>query len=220
MKDRKPEKKKKSPRTELKEDISEEKKHKRKRKDSDDSTQTTPGDDSVAPPARKEEKRKKRKRVAEAEKETKEKEEPVAKKRKHRNKTGLPDPEEDESLTEQSQKALSYAFLQFYRPKKWKFNKARQNWIIRNLWSVEAVPDVYQPLILKYMSHVQGGVRENLIKTCRSILDEQKPVPVPDTNIAPAVGGVLVESDTSAPLTDVKVSRAKVLLATLTKTES
>ena len=25
------------------------------------------------------------------------------------------------------------------KPKKWKFNKARQNWIVRNIWSPEAV---------------------------------------------------------------------------------
>ncbi len=35
--------------------------------------------------------------------------------------------------------ALDYAFTQFEEPDSWKFNKARQNWIIRNVWSEEAV---------------------------------------------------------------------------------
>lgn len=35
--------------------------------------------------------------------------------------------------------ALEYAFLQMNRPSKWKFNKARQNWLIRNVWNPEAV---------------------------------------------------------------------------------
>lgn len=35
--------------------------------------------------------------------------------------------------------ALDYAFTQFEEPDNWKFNKARQNWIIRNVWSEEAV---------------------------------------------------------------------------------
>ena len=35
--------------------------------------------------------------------------------------------------------ALSYAYLQLEEPSSWKFNKARQNWLLRNVWSEEAV---------------------------------------------------------------------------------
>ena len=31
--------------------------------------------------------------------------------------------------------ALSYAYLHAEDPDKWKFNKARQNWLVRNVWS-------------------------------------------------------------------------------------
>ncbi|THH17616.1 hypothetical protein EW146_g3232 [Bondarzewia mesenterica] len=94
----------------------------------------------------------------------------AAKKRRKSGLTGLPDPEEDESLSEQAQKALTYAFIQFAHPSKWKFNKARQNWLLRNMWSEEMVPDVYMTLITRYLTNVQGGVRENLIKTCQNHL--------------------------------------------------
>ena len=63
------------------------------------------------------------------------------------------------------------------RPSRWKFNKARQNWLIRNVWSSEAVslfsldvwfddkmlyqvPEIYFPLVLRYLANVQGGCRE------------------------------------------------------------
>ena len=78
------------------------------------------------------------------------------KKKKHRNKTGFPDPNEDESLHDQPRKCsfyfpvcskkltllctgLAYAFSQFHCPSKWKFNKACQNWLIRNFWSDKEV---------------------------------------------------------------------------------
>jgi len=34
---------------------------------------------------------------------------------------------------------LEYAFLQFNKPSKWKFNKAKQNWLLRHVWSSEEV---------------------------------------------------------------------------------
>ncbi|KAG7097174.1 hypothetical protein E1B28_004549 [Marasmius oreades] len=70
------------------------------------------------------------------------------------------DPREDLTLSEQAQKALSYAYTQFQHPKKWKFHKARQNWLIRNFWSDNTIPDVHVPLVLRYFANIQGGARE------------------------------------------------------------
>lgn len=73
--------------------------------------------------------------------------------------------------------ALSYAFAQFRDPGHWKFNKAKQNWLVRNFWSAIAVchllfmlhpilngclqiPEKYEELITKYLSAVQGNARE------------------------------------------------------------
>ncbi|KAJ7873268.1 hypothetical protein B0H14DRAFT_2719963 [Mycena olivaceomarginata] len=102
-------------------------------------------------------------------------------KKKHKNKTGFPDPGEDsESLSDQARKALSYAFLQFRKRSKWKFSKPRQNWLIRNVWS-DQIPDMYLPLTIQYLSNVKGGVRETLIKDCRSILSGSSPEKVSST---------------------------------------
>jgi len=93
---------------------------------------------------------------------------PPTKKRKNR--TEFADPRDDSALNHQSRKALEYAFMQMNKPSKWKFNKAQQNWIIRNLWSPEALPEKYFSLTLKYLYKVQGGSRTKLIDDARTIL--------------------------------------------------
>lgn len=87
----------------------------------------------------------------------------LEKDRQSRNRTlkgGFPDPAEDESLSEPAIKgtypdiysfsfciywitALSYVYSRTVSNPEWKFNKARQNWIIRHLWDNQMV---YQSL--------------------------------------------------------------------------
>jgi len=83
---------------------------------------------------------------------------------------GLPDPREDTSLTDQARKALAYAYIQFDDPSSWKFNKARQNWLIRNTWSDEMIPELHMPLLIRYLTNIKGGVRDKLTATSRSIV--------------------------------------------------
>jgi len=54
-----------------------------------------------------------------------------------------PDPAIDKSLSEQSRRALLYAYERCRGIEVWKFNKARQNWLLRNVWSEQAVPESY-----------------------------------------------------------------------------
>ncbi|TEB35370.1 hypothetical protein FA13DRAFT_1337469 [Coprinellus micaceus] len=96
-----------------------------------------------------------------------------------KNRTDFPDPHGDESLTDQARKALDYAFLQFNKPSEWKFNKAKQNWLIRNVWSSEAIPDNYLRLATKYLTQVQGGSRDKLQETCKAAIAEPLPSPAP-----------------------------------------
>lgn len=80
------------------------------------------------------------------------------KKKKRRGDT-LANPEEDDTLEDQARKgetsfsvftwtsltflvtllALVYVYTQIENPSRWKFNKAKQNWLIRNIWSSQAV---------------------------------------------------------------------------------
>ncbi|KAI0688549.1 hypothetical protein BC835DRAFT_1372172 [Cytidiella melzeri] len=101
------------------------------------------------------------------------KEQKKKKKRRQRAAHGLKDPSSDESLSEQATKALLYAYTQVDEPSSWKFNKARQNWLIRNAFSDEAIPTDYVPLVNRYLSGVQGGAREALIQTCRNLIAGQ-----------------------------------------------
>ncbi|KAI0824617.1 hypothetical protein BC628DRAFT_389840 [Trametes gibbosa] len=155
-------------------------------------------------------------------------------KRRPRN-TDLPDPTDDETLSGQAQKALLYAYTQFEEPDEWKFNKARQNWLIRNVWSDEAIPDKYLPTATKYLEGVQGGAREALIKSCQEALEpaqstteataaESKPEDS-ESHDMPAQRTVKfaapeVQHGKDAPSTSSKSQRATTLLALLTSNGS
>ncbi|KDQ17201.1 hypothetical protein BOTBODRAFT_53355 [Botryobasidium botryosum FD-172 SS1] len=156
-------------------------------------------------------KKKKRKTRARAEEEVGEAEgkgpdDPVpgesrAKVKKHKkNKKGgseYPNPEKDESLSEQGRKALSYV-ISYDASREdpssgiWKFNKARQNWIMRNICDANAVPDSYFQYALKYVQSIQGGARKSLVNHCQTIL---APPPAPTDGAKDTT----VESAAAAP---------------------
>ncbi|KAJ6510057.1 hypothetical protein C8R47DRAFT_779638 [Mycena vitilis] len=169
-------------------------------------------------------KREKRKRdmiVVERGEESAQEHEPRQKKPK-KNKTGFPDPGDDPALSEQASRALSYAFLQFRKPSKWKFSKARQNWLIRNVWS-ETIPDAYLALTVQYFSNVKGGVRETLIKDCKSVLlaASEKSVlsaPAEKVSLAETTSEVQPQPANTADVaqsSQLKLTRARALLDAL-----
>jgi len=95
-----------------------------------------------------------------------------------------PDPSEDPDLTEQSQKALTYIYFQSTSPETWKFNKARQNWVIRNVWTSK-VPDRYVSMVVEHLFKVQGQARETLIESCNALISGsslESPGTQPGTN--------------------------------------
>lgn len=49
--------------------------------------------------------------------------------------------------------ALSYAYERCQGSEVWKFNKARQNWLLRNVWSEQAVSST---VLVTVQRHVQG----------------------------------------------------------------
>ncbi|KII95839.1 hypothetical protein PLICRDRAFT_96552 [Plicaturopsis crispa FD-325 SS-3] len=161
--------------------------------------------DPVAEGEKKKKKRKKEKDLADGEDRSGE-----PKKKSKRRKTDLPDPNDDESLSDQARKALVYAYAQFSDPSSWKFNKARQNWLIRNIWSEQAIPETHVPLTIRYLTNVQGGVREKLTKACEAALDPPKPAQ-PSEPAAPPVE----TSPSAAPPPDVKQLRARAVMDAL-----
>ncbi|GAB1518974.1 hypothetical protein RhiTH_002039 [Rhizoctonia solani] len=121
----------------------------------------------------------------------------------------------------------------------WKFNKARQNWILRNVIEPATIPDSYLPISLIYVQNIQGGARNELKKTCKVIKKQaknSKASPSSDSNgskpeadqpseaksestkkVTFAAGTTepkVTESEISAP-SKVKVKRAKIILKVL-----
>ncbi|KAF9652118.1 hypothetical protein BDM02DRAFT_3109523 [Thelephora ganbajun] len=135
-------------------------------------------------------------------------------KRKKSKKPIHPDPSGDSDLTEQSQKALTYIYSQSTLPEIWKFNKARQNWIIRNVWTSK-VPGKYFPMVVDYLSRVQGRVRETLIESCKKVISGSNRDP-PVTQAGTDEKSLSENPNTSAP-TNEKTERAETLLYALTK---
>ncbi|EGO01670.1 hypothetical protein SERLA73DRAFT_49264 [Serpula lacrymans var. lacrymans S7.3] len=170
------------------------------------------------------EKKKKRKKdtLAEENGDTKlnDSQEPQKKKKRKNHDLPYPDPENDTVLTNQACKALSYAYAQFQDPPNWKFNKARQNWLVRNAWSSEAIPENYVPLLVQYLAGVKGGVKENLVKTCQSILSPPEPQQSTPELSLPVGDPSATEPPKTQDVEDVKIdtvkeSRARTLLNVL-----
>lgn len=156
-------------------------------------------------------KKKKKKRKAEEQSEETPDSKPFKKKKGHRP-SDLPstDPSVDESLSEQSRKALSYAYARFEDPPNWKFNKARQIWLIKRLWSEEMIPEKYFTLVTKYLADVKGGIRDNLVQMCNSVVATETPDPATSES-------AILPSDLSneGSIMTTKVTRARSLLGAL-----
>lgn len=136
---------------------------------------------------------------------------PLKKKKGHRPPDLLStDPSVDESLSGQSRKALSYAYARFEDPPNWKFNKAKQIWLIKKLWSEEMIPEKYFTLVTKYLADVKGGIRDNLIQMCNSVVALETPDLVTS-------GSAVLPSDLSngGSTITTKVTRARSLLGAL-----
>ncbi|KIJ54037.1 hypothetical protein M422DRAFT_25021 [Sphaerobolus stellatus SS14] len=91
----------------------------------------------------------------------------------------FPDPSGDEDLPESATKALIYVYSRVSSSPDWKFNKARQNWIIRNIFDDQSIPEIYFSSCLKYLSTAQGNTREVLIKNSKLII-EGKTIAMPE----------------------------------------
>jgi len=83
--------------------------------------------------------------------------------------SGFPDPSEDSSLSEKAQNALSNALLRIAYPDLWKFNKASQNWMVKNFWIPDALPEKYVPIVVGYLAGCEGGIRAKLADDCKKL---------------------------------------------------
>ncbi|KAL5527273.1 hypothetical protein ACEPAG_6064 [Sanghuangporus baumii] len=96
-----------------------------------------------------------------------------------------PNPRDDTTLSDKGREALSYAYTRFASPNSWKFNKAHQNWIVRHFFSLDAIPDTYVSVVVKYLTGCQGGVRQSLVQECNKHLEVPASSQDPDPAISP-----------------------------------
>lgn len=99
----------------------------------------------------------------------------------------------DSSLSDQAKKNIFYAHLfalsQSPSPApntpSWKFSKAKQNWLMRNIFSNIEVPETYFEMVLGYLKTTQGHSRNTLIEQAKKILEP--PLVPPVESVDPAV---------------------------------
>lgn len=68
------------------------------------------------------------------------------------------DPYTLEEISVQGQRAIQYA--QTLGSPDFKFNKGRQNWLMRNIYSASEVPEEFVEDVLRYLRSVMGGSRD------------------------------------------------------------
>jgi len=123
--------------------------------------------------------------------------------------SGFPDPSEDSSLSEKAQNALSNALLRIVFPDLWKFNKGTQNWLMKNFWAPDAVPEKYVPIVVGYLAGCEGGIRAKLIDNCKK---HSQPPSDDEAAEKPVLKGILKKDE--PPKADSSI-RAAVLLKAL-----
>lgn len=94
-----------------------------------------------------------------------------------------PDPSADLRLSEQAKQAISYAQTYVSNKTQWKFNKARQNWLLRNALSVP--PADYDAALARKRSDLKSGEASNAEED-----DEEGETFVPD-DFVPVVAAYL-----------------------------
>ncbi|WRT67961.1 uncharacterized protein IL334_004935 [Kwoniella shivajii] len=119
----------------------------------------------------------------------------------------------DSSLSDQAKKNIYYAYLhksshdsegKFIsqqtenekdgeKSTNWKFSKAKQNWLIRNIFSSDEIPDRYVELVLGYLKTVQGSSRANMVESAKKIITP----PSADTSTTTTVAAAAAEPTSS-----------------------
>ncbi|KAG9105427.1 hypothetical protein FRC07_009292, partial [Ceratobasidium sp. 392] len=117
----------------------------------------------------------------------------------------------------------------------WKFNKGRQNWILRNVTDPAVIPSSYLALAMIYIDSIKGGARDALKKTCKKTTKDAKAAvedqPEPNQQKSSdetaeaeidksaskkvAFAAATKATPTSTPVSDEKRRRAKKILKVL-----
>ncbi|KAL7423070.1 hypothetical protein Q5752_002369 [Cryptotrichosporon argae] len=126
---------------------------------------------------------------------------------------------EEGGLSEQAQKGVEYARAFAGRAAGgWKFNKARQNWLMRNLWTDE-IPDEHVGLVVDYLKTMQGASKAALVAVAQKYAAGEKLDPAvgdeaPETaeaiaEAAPADGETAADKDDKAGVDEARLAEMR-----------
>ncbi|XP_064529184.1 uncharacterized protein C7orf50 homolog isoform X3 [Pseudopipra pipra] len=71
-----------------------------------------------------------------------------------------------------SERALAYLTSWSENPGEWKFQKARQTWLLLHMYDKEKVPDKYFTILLDYLQGLQGGARDKTVEKAEAFMKE------------------------------------------------
>lgn len=88
----------------------------------------------------------------------------------------------------------------------WKFNKARQNWLLRNFFDPSLVPEAYVDVVVGYLKTVQGRARSEIETKAKEVIEGPK-------EVVPGVAVATEEGDAGAEVADATVVDADTAAA-------
>ncbi|ORX67405.1 hypothetical protein DL89DRAFT_269235, partial [Linderina pennispora] len=109
----------------------------------------------------------------------------------------------------------AHAYLQQWEEERdaWKFNKAKQNWIIRHLYVATQIPEPQFAIALKYFSVLTGKLRDSLLKEARLVRDPVTADSPELQQLRSKALGVLPSHVTKAQANSIKKARREARIA-------
>ncbi|XP_066497002.1 uncharacterized protein C7orf50 homolog [Tiliqua scincoides] len=71
-----------------------------------------------------------------------------------------------------SELALEYLTSWSKNPKEWKFQKARQTWLLLHMYDKVKVPDKYFSILLRYLEGLQGSARHMTVQKAEDFMQK------------------------------------------------
>jgi hypothetical protein len=104
--------------------------------------------------------------------------------------------------------ALNYLVVWKQSKDTWKFQKSKQIWLLKNMYSVDAIPSKHFKIMKKYVKSLQGQVRERILEEALAVVETPKKLEL--TLIEKAL-----EEEAKEQMKEVKISRYEKIAAIL-----
>ncbi|XP_043944856.1 uncharacterized protein C7orf50 homolog [Protopterus annectens] len=70
--------------------------------------------------------------------------------------------------------SLEYLMRWSRNRSEWKFQKARQTWLLQHMYDTDKVPDEYFPVLLEYLEGLRGHARNTTVQKAEEIMREHE----------------------------------------------